>query len=206
MSDAADLQIPYFTGSGLACVRTMLAALGLGDHPEEELTARLDLGAVTADDIAAAGSRPEVHVRLLESYGLAARFRTDGRVNHLNDYIDQGHGVIAFLGAKAARTRHHPWGMLPFGVAKAGYHPVVVIGVRGRKVFFHDPDPARGGASQSMRKGRRTIWSHRNTFAHVWGVWQGWLPVVAYMTLKMPGPSGAQRLPPWTFVETWLPQ
>lgn len=142
MSNAGELQIPYFTGSGLACVRMMLASLGLGDHPEEQLTARSISVRSMRPISLAIGNRPEVHVRLLESYGLVARVCTDGRVNHLNDCIDEGHGVIAFLGAKAARTRHHPWGMLPFGVAKAGYHPVVVTGVTGRKVFFHDPDPA----------------------------------------------------------------
>ncbi|MFI5091303.1 MAG: hypothetical protein ACHP7P_14735 [Terriglobales bacterium] len=185
-------------------MRMLVASLGLGDHPEDELVARLDLDAVGEEDIAALSNHPETHVRLFESYGLGARLRPDGRVNLLKNCIDEGHGVVAFLGAKALRTRWHPWGMLPFGVVKAGYQPVVVTGVRGRRAVFHDPDPARGGANQSMRKGQHTVWSRRNTFAHVWGVWQGWLPVVGYFTLKMPGPSPAQRLPPWTFVETWL--
>jgi len=89
------------------------------------------------------------------------------------------------------------------GVADAGYHPVVVTQVQRRKVvlqervFFHDPDPQRGGENQALK---------RDTFAQSWSVWGTWLYVGGYLTLKMPEASPRERLPPWVFLEAWSPQ
>ena len=190
------LKFPYSPGSGLACVTMLLASFGLGDHPEDELTARLDLDGVAASDLAAVSKRPETHVHLFESYGLAARRHVNGRMNHLADCIDEGRGVVAFLGAKALKTRH--CGNVPQRSDQGGISSSCRHTRDRKKACFHDPDPARGGADRSMRKGRCTVWSRRNTFAHVWVCRQGMAASGRGLHSKDARSRSRQRLPPWT--------
>jgi hypothetical protein len=186
-----------------------LAWFDVGNPSEEELLAQLDISHIPPEEFPHVGQSPEVQARLLLSYGLSARVRTDGRGSRLQESLDHGRAVIAFLGAKAYKKwwLRVPW--FPLGVAKAGYHPVVVTHVESSlvpfrsRVFFHDPDPRGGGKDRSLRKGRHSVWSAGHTFEHSWGVWQGWMPVVGYLTLKMPDLQPAQQLRPWVFVEAW---
>lgn len=200
-------EVPFREGTGLACVKMLLAAVVACDPSEQELLARLDrsvIGSASADEV---GQVPSVHAALLDSYGLSVAVRKDARVADISRALDQGHRVVAFLGAKALRKRVLP-GFGPikiFSVARAGYAPVVVTGVEGRRVCYHDPDPRRGGEHLTLRKGRHTMWRAGNTFEQIWGVWQGWIPPLAYLTLRMPPLNPRRRLAPWVFVEAWRP-
>jgi len=202
--------MPYFSGSGLACVGMVVSFFGLGSHSEDELVQRLDTSGLPPEEFGLLGMMPDVHVSLLQTYGVSCRLRTDGQVSRLQESLSHGRAVIVFLGEKAYRRRRFGvW--LPVGVADAGYHPVVVTEVRpsaipgGSQVVFHDPDPQRGGESRSLRKGNHTVWSGGHGFEHAWGVWQGWMPILGYLTLKMPDLQPARRLAPWVFVEAWGP-
>ncbi len=186
----------------------VLSYLGLGSHSEDELIQRLDTSSLPPEEFGLLGTVPDVHVRLLQTYGVTCRLRTDGRASRLLESLSHGRVVIVFLGEKAYRRRFGVW--LPVGVADAGYHPVVVTQIKrswipyGSRVIFHDPDSRRGGESRSLRQGRHSIWSSGRSFEHAWGVWQGWMPILGYLTLKMPEDlQPARRLPPWVFVEAW---
>jgi hypothetical protein len=210
MDDGGQLPIPYFSGSGLACTSMLLAYLGLGEHTEEELASSLQKSGVAQGDVSGLGDVPEVQARLLQAYGLSSNIRDGGRASDLQKSLAQGHGVVAFLGAKALRKRWVPGMVTPFGVTKAGYQPVVVTSVQRDglllRVFFHDPHPRRGAANRALRKGPHTIWRGGKTFEQIWGVWGGWIPILGYLTLKMPHLSPMRRLQPWVFVEAWLPE
>jgi hypothetical protein len=188
----------------------LLAFFGLGEHTEEELLGSLHTCNPASQDSAPGADAPEVQARLLQAHGLSTNICTHGRVTDLRKSLAQGRGVVVFLGAKALRKRWLPGMVTPFGVTKAGYQPVVVTCVQRQGMFlsvvFHDPDPRRGAESRCLRKGPHTIWRGGRTFEQIWGVWQGWIPVLGYLTLKMPGLSPTRRLPPWVVLEAWPPE
>ena len=212
---AAQLDIKYIRsehdhGSGLACVSMLLAHFG-HDTPtptEHKLVQELekirnrDYSDILPEQRQLLLGDPNAYVELFESkpYRIPCRKREDGRVSRLEECLARGHPVIVFLGAKALRGR----ALRGVKTVDAGYQPVVVTRVSRWRVVFHDPDKNYGRAYRSMRRGRH-MFSQPRTFESKWSVWQQWLYVLGYLTLRMPDIAPAARLQPWVFVETWRP-
>ena len=198
--------IPYYEGSGLACVTMVLAHLGCGEHLERELRAllgELDLSHIPPEERPQIDQLPDVHVELLHRFerkfkvGVGCRKRTDGSVSKLRESLAHDRDVIVYLGAKALRKSGPR-----VKIAQAGYQAVVVTRAGHWRVVFHDPDPQRGRANRSMRRGRHLL-AQGWTFENAWSVWQGWQIFGGYLTMKTPELSPAARLEPWVFVEAW---
>jgi hypothetical protein len=167
----AERHIPYYTGSGLACVTMLLAQLQLGEHPEKELIDQLgknydrDFTHLLPAEEQRLVQDPSVYVELLQSFGASAQVRTDGRASLLKESLDSGRAVIVFLGAKALRWRQSRGSK----TAELGYAPVVVTQVGPWRVVFHDPDPQHGSENRSMRRGRHVLFQ-AGTFESLWSV------------------------------------
>ncbi len=178
---------------------------------EDDLYARLAATGIAAQELPRLVSTPEGMSWALQNLSdgrLQCEIRHNGRVSELIDALERGRAVVVFMPARALRRpyRRH-------GIPRNSYQPVFVTGVRGRRIFFHDPDPQRGGGNRSLRRGVHSYlvrwivlpfpFLQWHTFERIWGGSQRIRPLSLYLTLKFPAGDKPRSLESYVFLEAW---
>ncbi len=184
---SAEPSVPYFPAAlapSLACMRMVLAAHGRQVSEQELFPAGLTVD-VPPEELRIT---PPMMEQTLHEHGVGARVRGWGKPRHLRSALALNHDAIVIVGRRRLQGLRSP---------RRGqtYHPVVVTRIERGRIWFHDPDPERGGANCVVRRSR---------FRRAWDVGTVFTVLFRYLAMQMPNQLAKLSLPR-TWIEIWKP-